>query len=151
MARDVKEKLIRLCLASILNSDMSSSEIRKAARLFSDGEISDELGNHLENFAANTSVGRKKSAQVDNSELFYEEIRDHINRERLSKEEIVNLAYNSLGIDIPSSVRKNASVKEIISIIQSNVSRRDFEEFVHRLLTTRKRDPYLSGLEGRDK
>ncbi|MBB3773307.1 hypothetical protein FHS55_003940 [Angulomicrobium tetraedrale] len=134
--------LLRSLFASVMQSELSASDLRLLAEELRRGRLGDELAYMVEEAASHFQDPiRETSSDLRALERLVKD-------KRLTKAAIQNIITS---IDARSTAQEAATMRQILQEFLLSSSQRQLEKFKDIIASSGNTDPYLKGISERDK
>jgi hypothetical protein len=143
-----KNKIIRILLSALLDSDLGQTDLRQLALDLEDGRLAGDLARALDSFlnASDLSYSSKAYQPYMGAEpAAVRKVLDAIKRKRLSKAEVMNAMTTSGRVRISPE----GTMKELVTRYLQMSTDAEAVEFVAKIVGPSSADPFLKGIANR--
>lgn len=143
------QRAMRSFLASLLQSDLTPTELRQLADELMVGSFGRELGEFIEDVMLSLGDDRRLRDDVGKPELGWEEAYEVILRRRLSKEAVLHLMAIASPQLNSQKIPSGKTLKRYLEWYAKIASSDEFSRFLS-IIGGESVDPYLKGITHRD-
>ena len=148
-----RQRLVRSIVASLMQSDLTASELRELAEEFSEGKLGREVGRFLREilFSVRDFENRKEHPRNNKLEASSIEALAHdvVRRRKISKRVLADMVTKVAPHLDPRSLGSAGTIHDMLERFFQQSSPRQHQDFINLLESRSVEDPFLRGIVGR--
>ena len=150
MRLKTRERAIRIILASLLESDLSTRELKELADSLSQHSLSWDLSDLLRDTLSHLTKFEEANKLPDRLNELEDLAYSIVQRRRLSKKVILNHMKNAASTPVDQMIQPKLSVRDMLHEFFLSAPLNEIDKFLELLQGSKKTDAYLKCIIQRD-